>query len=823
MNQPMPPSGPLRYLQSDDSFSWFRFNLQIQFNQFRMKIFSTAALLLLLFLQSVPAQVGYTLSGYIKTEDNKPLPGASIQLTPGNRGVASGSQGEFRFSNIPAGSYLLRVSAVGAETRELSLQLESDTVLVIVMKQAVVTLAEVSIEGKYDEFRRENDARSVEIVNDEFIRKNMAGSLMQTLERLPGVNSMSIGSGQSKPVIRGLSFNQVIVAENGIKHESQQWGADHGVEVDQYDVEQAEVIKGPASLMYGSDAIAGVIDLRQTFVPEPFTAGGSLNLSGQSNNSQGALSLGLFNRNDKFWAKARFTLIDYADYRVPTDSIEYYSYYFRLKDKKLRNTAGGEKNGSLALGYIKGRFNSVLFVNNTFSKSGFFANAHGLEIRNSQIDYDRDDRDIDLPYQQVNHFKVHLRNTLVHAGLNHHIDLAWQNNKRLEFSEAVEHGYMPEPPDSLERSFEKQTLSFAWAVSNQDTGLIRFSAGINAERQDNASGGWGFILPSFRRTTAGAYLLGETRPVKKWLLLAGARFDAGFISTKAYSDWFMSPSDNGEAFIYKQRATASDLRFSHLSGSVGSVYKSEGLILKVNLGNSFRLPLAKELASDGVNYHMYRFEKGNMNLKPETAWQLDAGLELNRKQWAAEISPFLAWFPSYVYLNPTYQYYEGLQVFNYTQTEVLRAGGEIHLHYTIFRELKSGLIGEYVWSEQISGDKKGFGLPFSPPASVMFNLTYQPDPYRFTRDTWFSVDFKIAAAQNQTVPPEKKTPGYQILNLSAGTTITAGKQKIELSLRISNLLNSRYLNHTSYYRLIEVPEPGRGFQMGIKIPFIANH
>jgi iron complex outermembrane receptor protein len=788
-----------------------------------MKFFATAVVMLMLSYSAAYSQQKFELSGKVLSSGNKPLAGVNVRLESHTTGGVTDKTGRFTLGRFPEGNYYIIISSVGFETQRVNLSLKSDSSLKIILFPAVVTLSEVTIDGDYHNFRRSNDSRAVEVVTDEFLRKNLSGSLMKTLDRLPGVSAMSIGSGQSKPVIRGMSFNQVIVAENGVKHESQQWGADHGVEVDQFAVERVEVIKGPASLMYGSDAIAGVIDLKQSFVPAPGEAGGDFTLSGQSNNMQAAASIGLYSRKEKWWAKARFTVIDYADYRIPADSVEYYSYYFRLKDRKLRNTAGEEKNGNIALGYISGKLNSTFYINNTSSKSGFFANAHGLEIRNSQIDYDRSDRDIDLPKQQVNHLKMHWQTSWEHAGFTHRMDIAWQHNNRKEFSEAVEHGYMPKPPDSLERRFVKQTWSLAYAVKNRESAAIRLSAGINAEHQHNISDGWGFILPSFKRNTAGAYLLGETKPSAKWLILAGLRMDAGSVLIEEYFDWFLSPAEeNNTQMIYKQRAFATSPRFSHLSGSAGFVYKSGSVVVKTNLGNSFRLPLAKELASDGVNYHMYRFEKGNPLLKPETAWQLDAGLEVSRMKWAAEISPFISWFPSYIYLNPTPDYYEGLQVFNYTQADVLRAGGEFHLHYTILRKLKSGAIGEYVWSQQMSGIKKGFGLPFSPPASVLLNLSCEPVLGGVMSDTWVSLDFKMVAAQNNIVPPEKKTPGYNVLNIGAGSTLKAGKQSLEITLRITNLLNRRYLDHTGFYRLIEVPDPGRGFQLSLRMPFNIN-
>ena len=281
-----------------------------------------------------------------------------------------------------------------------------------------------------------------------YLRGNFAGSLMQSLRGVPGVKAMSIGSGQSKPAIRGLGFNRMIVSEDGIKHESQQWGDDHGLEIDQFAIDRIEIIKGPAALLYGSDAIGGVINLYSNYVPvKPLE--GNVSLFSRTNNASLGISAKLQGRNKKFFYKANMTWIDYADYKVPTDSIQYYSYYIKLKDRTLRNTAGRERDGSFTLGYLGYRFRTDLKVSDSYAKSGFFANAHGLEVRLSDIDYDASRRDIDLPYQTVNHLKIMSHSVYQAGNLVVEGNLAYQNNLRKELSEPVSHGYMPIPDTSV--------------------------------------------------------------------------------------------------------------------------------------------------------------------------------------------------------------------------------------------------------------------------------------------------------------------------------------------------------------------------------------
>ncbi len=278
-----------------------------------------------------------------------------------------------------------------------------------------VALKEVVVNGNHGSKERQmRSSLNTIAVGRNFITENFGGSLMQTLARLPGVKAMNVGSGESKPVIRGLGFNRIVVAENGIKHEGQQWGDDHGLEADQFSTETVEGVKGPAALVYGADAIGGVLDLRSDAVPEK-RFGGSVNVFARSNNESAGTHVGIGGRNGKFWYKANATLIDYADYKIPADSIQYYSYYIKLNDRRRRNTAGGEYDGNIMRGYIGGRLRSYVRVSDINMKSGFFANAHGLEVLMSDIDYDRSRRDIDLPYHTVNHFSV-----------SNHTDYSWR-------------------------------------------------------------------------------------------------------------------------------------------------------------------------------------------------------------------------------------------------------------------------------------------------------------------------------------------------------------------------------------------------------------
>ena len=643
-----------------------------------------------------------------------------------------------------------------------------------------------------------------------YIEDNFGGSLMQSLSGLPGVRAMSIGSGSSKPMIRGLGFNRVVVAENGMKHEGQQWGDDHGLEADQYAVDRVEVIKGPAALAYGSDAIGGVIDLHSDAPPQS-RFGGRLRLFARTNNESVGTSLRVEGRGRRLWYKADATLVSYADYGIPADSIRYHSYYIRLHRRRLRNTAGREADASLAAGFESGPWRAFVRVAAVSTRSGYFANAHGLEVMLSDIDYDSSRRDIDLPSQTALHLSATARAGRSWAGGGAEACLGWQANSRRERSEPVSHGYMPKPPGTLERSFDKHTLT-ATATVRQQVGMCAVRAGAAIERQVNRRGGWGFILPDFEQLGFGAFVAGRLVLGTDLILSAGVRFDCGSVGIHSYRDWYKTPVDGSDS-VFMERSAGLNRWFSAVTWSVGVNRRLGRLVLKANAGKGFRMPIAKELGTDGVNYSIFRYERGNASLAPEVSYQADAGVVYAHRGVDASLTPYVNYFPNYICLNPTPEYLEGLQLYRYTQGRVLRWGGEASLSWRLVDWLELGAGGEYLWASQLSGDKKGYTLPFSAPWRVSCGLRFMWAGGRRAGRGHASAEFVAVGAQRRVVPPEEPTAGHCLVNVAVGQAVAVASHSLHITLRCDNLLGSRYYDHTSYYRLIGVPEPGRSFAL----------
>ena len=774
------------------------------------------------------------LSGRVLTGNGIAVFGAKVSISNAEKPLLTDTAGRFLYYGTIGSSITIKVTKDGFlnETRNITLK-NSRQNLTVKLAASTYLLDEVLIKDNTVENRKNEESLNLEVVNADFIHRNLGGSLMKTLERLPGIKTIGIGSGQSKPLIRGLGFNRVVVVDKGVKHEGQQWGADHGLELDQFAAGEVEILKGAASFMYGSDAIAGVINVKPARVPVKHSLAGNVDLIGKTNNNLYGTSVNLLGRNDRLFFDARFTYQNYGDYRVPTNRVSVYNFEVPLDNNYLRNTAGNENGIHLSTGILGEKFNSIFYISNVYSESGFFANAHGLEPRNVDLAlHDRSNRDILFPKQKLNHFKVVNRSDYKFNNHKVEMELGFQRNFRQEFSQYVNHGYMPAIfpadlgiPRDVEREFDKNVYS-ANLRDNVEFGKHQLTVGGNVEYQDNTITGWTFLVPAFKQLTSGAFVYDQFQLNEKTILHGALRYDYGRIDLQKYTDWFPSKLDDGteENLV---RANNLTRNFNSLVWSVGINYNPEKFIFKANIGKSFRMPIGKELGANGVNYHYFSYEKGDPTLSPEKSYQADATIGWKEKNWSVKLSPFYNYFPNYIYLNPTanydYFYGAGNQVFEYAQSEVMRYGGELQFAYKFSKFLSTEILGEYLYAEQLSGDKKGFTLPFSPPPSVLFNLTYTPKDHQLLKDTYFSVDYRITATQNNIVPPERKTDGFNIINLQVGTKLNLYKQPMMISLQAQNLLDTKYMNHTSFYRLIELPEAGRNIILSLKIPFNLSH
>lgn len=693
---------------------------------------------------------------------------------------------------------------------------KSDSIKSLLLPDVVVT-------ESYQQRQAKKSALAVDVVDQDFLRKHFTGNFMQAMENIPGVQTMDIGSGFSKPMIRGMGFNRIAVLENGIKQEGQQWGADHGLELDAFNIGTVNVLKGPSSLLYGSDAMGGVIDITSPPVPSVDMLFGDVTLLGKSVNGTlgGSFMLGI---KKSFWyAQVRYSEQHFGDYRIPTDTIVYLTQKMPVYGRKLKNTAGIERNIGFFAQYQRQRYKANYSVSNVYQKTGFFPGAHGIPDV-SRVEDDGDSRNMELSSSKVNHLKVTTLQQYAWEKLVLSGDFGFQNNHREEWSVFHTHyGSQPVPekdPDK-ELAFNLNTLSASVKVRFIGSSSWEHALGWDGQHQRNDISGYSFLLPEYYRSTTGLLWLTTYKPNNVISVSGGMRYDYGYIHISSHEDAYLADYlrkqgyDEEQVEHYKWNSHAVKKKFGDYSFSLGLVWTpSERHMVKANVGRSFRLPGANELAANGVHHGTFRHEQGDTNLKSEQGWQMDASYNLRYNGFSISVSPFVSWFSNYIFLRPTGEWsvlpHAG-QIYRYTGAEALFAGTEATIDIHFLRSFNYRISGEYVYTYNCD---EHIPLSFSPPFSMRNTLTWQ------RKQVMLYAEWQSIARQNRVDRNEDRTPGANLFHLGGSLNIPIrGNQAIEITLTARNIFNTRYYNHLSFYRKVEIPEPGRNFQLLIKIPF----
>jgi len=786
--------------------------------------------LILLFLlvfagQSAYSQLqddDYQLTGLVLNDRNEPMGGAHIFLAEKSEQTLSDSSGYFYFTGLTSGQYRLHVSFIGYRCIHPYRVVvdQKNTKVTVIMEPENLGLDEVVVLSD----RREEAKRTPQAVvgaGEKYLRENRGSSLMTSLEKLPGVQAMTIGQGLSKPMIRGLSFNRVVVTENNIKVEGQQWGADHGLEVDQFGVEQIEIIKGPSSLIYGSDAVGGVVRIKPHALASPGSIETEVNTIFRSVNDLLGMSVRSRYRAEKFFTYARFTQTRFSDYRVPADSFYYNRYRFEIPNRRLKNTAGVEQSAYFTAGWIDDWGKLSLSASNVFAKTGFFPGAHGLPSA-AKLQDDGSIRNIELPFQQVNHFKLSVNGIFV---LNESqkllVDGGYQSNHRQEWS--LFHSHFPgQQAPEINPDLELEWVLDTWLgnlVYRRQVSDHRLDFGLSTVYQANRIGGYMFLIPAYQKTGVGAFYVHDWKLSEKWRFNWGLRYDWGNLKL----DYYFSP------FTSTVKSPNYKGDFNDLSWGAGAVFDpNNSLLIKLNLAKSFRMPVTAELGSNGIHHGSFRYELGDTTITSEYAYQADLALQWQKQNWYFSISPFAAYFPNFIYLNPTGSYLmpdgtevqeaDAGQIYRYVQSEAYRFGAEMEFGMQISRLFDWDLQTEYVYTTD-----GVYPIPFTPPFQFVIGVNHKlPAYWRKLHQTQLRFEMVGVAKQELVARNELVTPGYNLFNISFSTKILTAYFPLGIDLQWQNVFNVKYFNHLSFYRQLQLPEAGTNLQLSLSVPINAK-
>ncbi|MCH7400324.1 TonB-dependent receptor [Belliella kenyensis] len=763
------------------------------------------------------AQTTLELKGKVYADTGDPLQ-AIVSIHELGKYTVADPEGNFSFVGLNEGIYHLHITHMGfrSYSKNVTMTQESPT-LSVVLKSSEILMDAMTIEANPFKNGPLEQSQTILIVDREFLNKNNGGTFANSIEKLPGISTINTGVGISKPVIRGMSFNRILVNDRGIKQEGQQWGADHGLEIDPFDVDRVEIIKGPASLMYGSDGMAGVINIS----PSGFKQNNEieLNYSGfyRSNNDMYSNSLALDGNEGDFVFRGRFTTQDFADYKIPADRFSYAGFILPIHENRLKNTAGKERHFSLMGGVQKSWGYSTLSVSNFSQNAGLFVGAVGIP-NSYNLRSDGDFRNIDIPNQKNSHLKVIWNNSIQIGKSWMEVDLGYQRNQRQENSFPHNLGVGQTDFGNLALALDLDVYTANLRFNKQHNEQTQSIVGFNFQKSKNEKSGFEFLLPDFTSVQGGLFYFGEYKALSNLVFNAGIRLDRAMHNIQEHlQPLYQNGRPTGQI---DQRNPDIDRSFGNLSGSAGLSWVFwEDFNLKFNLGSAYRIPTPVELATNGVHHGNFRHEVGNANLNGERSYQLDLNLAYSKPKFLITLSPFWGYFDQYIYLAPAARFSTlpgASQLWNYRQDNAIFTGFETITQFNPVKNLSFSLGLEYVYSHNLNS---GLPLPLTPPFSSLLGIDYKlPEFSKIFGEIFLFAEYRYVSTQDRVDRNERTTPSYQLLEMGLGWDINVKKQTLKFQISGQNLTNSIYFNHLSRYRLLNLPEQGRNISFNLNIP-----
>lgn len=782
--------------------------------------------------------MSFAVSGKVTDAfNNLPIEGATVAILNTNIGTFTDSTGFFSFCHIETNKqYTIKIDYLGYESDSIIVNTNTDKILNIRLKPTSIALKTVTHTAAIQERNK--------------IFDKPEPNLFQLLNLTPGTATMNIGAGISKPVIRGLSLNRVAVVNRGIVQQNQQWGADHGMEINQFDMNYLTVYKGANSLLLGSSSMAAIDIQPYKFRNYDFFAGEAILFGASNNDRLGGAFTGKWQKN-KWYVQGTFNYQDYSDYRVPAKKTNYKGEEILFPDKRIPNTAGKEHFVSGTIGFKERNITSYINVSNNYQKNGLFELDHHHvheddghhhheeedlhnhdHTHNHEIVSDNSHSNIGMPYATSNHFTVTNNTEWKNSSARLLINTGYQFNHRKEFEHFHEHYEGQSEPvtnDNLAVDFQLKTYSTNARLYLNEKNSWKKTIGVSGEYMQNRIGGFEYFLPRYNQISGGLSFVNNFALSNKWILEAGIRYDISHMDITGYYDNSLAQNlitDGYDPSIveeYAQRAYEVNKNFGSWSGNIGAKLEiNRNLLLKANLSKSYRFPSANELGANGLHHAAYRYEIGNPHLKPEHGYSLDLGLIYDsNRQFMVDFSPFISYYSNFIYLDaiehPTIALYD-TQPYKYSQAEAIYGGAEYNINWRIIKNIEMSSAGSLVINKNLDDHRP---LPFTPPFTMRNEIKYLKDIQNNKLSYYqFSISHHLYAKQSRVNVGEQTTSGTNVFNIGAGFDYKFGtKCKVIFNIQIQNIFNTHYLNHMSLYRRINIPEPGRNVQLFIRLPF----
>lgn len=782
---------------------------------------------LLCFL-SIKAMAQNELRGRVyNLVDNKPVHYAKIYIEDLMIGTVSDSGGLFSLKRLPEGSYLVEIDALGYEGKGELVKVKGTTNHDFSLKVYAFEEQEVVVTGNSRATDITHTPQPITEISHEYLLQNAATNIIDAISRVPGVSGITDGQSIAKPVIRGLSYNRVVAVNDGVRQEGQQWGDEFGIEVDPNSVERIEILKGPASLVYGSDALSGVIN----FLPEKTLPEGEIKgeiLAGYQTNNGLIQNAGHIcgNMNGITFSARVDNTIAHA-YQNATDG---YVFNSQFSNFNTDETIGVHRKWGftqlhfsyfeLRTGIVDGAKDSTgAFLKQAVDASGAAIDP-GIPATNQELrSY--------TPFvinQLVKHNKLVWDNSIAVGGGKIIGRFAWQNNSRRENNDIT-------IANTSNIWYQLNTYNYDLRYVSPDIHGFDFSVGVNGMSQTSKNKGTLLLIPEYDLFDLGAFAIANKK-IGKINLSAGIRYDMR--SFKGHDDYVDSngvqlPAGAPNA-IHRFTAYTSD--FNGISASLGAAYQvTNGMYVKANLARGFRAPNVAETGSNGIHDGTVVYEIGQPTLKPEQSMEFDITPGFRSKDVTAELSIFYNSISNFIFakqlfstapssygqdsLNSTNPGFPNAPVFLYSQTDAVLTGGEasIDIHpsglkwfdwYTAY-SIVDGKLNKLPDTANI--------IPFVPPARLRSEITIStPKISRAIHNAYFRLGVFHSFEQSRPYQVSSfyyglthidPTPAYTLLNIGLGADIIAnGKKTCSVFINVDNITDLSYTDYMSRFKYV---------------------
>lgn len=705
----------------------------------------------------------------ISTADGEHIPFINVLVKDSRIGTITDASGHYILTNIPIGEHTLIVTGMGFETKAIDFSIQAKQTIEIDVEvvptdinlDAIVITSSPTASG----FRYQPDMSYM----GEELQKRSEISFGEMLNNSPGVAMRSMGSTPARPVIRGMDGDRILVLENGERMgDISETSADHSIALDPLAASRVEVIRGPASLLYGSSALGGVINIMTTDIPDRWDEGsrGVFSLQGATMNSMGA-GFGRYTYGDETWAAT-----GRVAYRQSSD--------ITTPDGVIHGTSMSNLDAAAGYGF------------KSTNKSG------GLSFSLANQVYEIPEH-IEIPEEgveiQMQRLALQGRMNIERKGFFDKAQLRF-NTSRM-FQQEVEYEWIDEDrDDEVELEYEKYSLSSTTTLQHKPFGFFdRGAVGVNLHAHNMDVRGEDAYTPGEVRVNLGVFTFQEIPLSNKMRLQAGLRID--FQHTSAiFSD--NTPFANG-----KRNAL-------NYTGSLGFNHRPiDGLEVGGQFARSHRNPSVEELYANGVHLGAGVYEIGNINLKDEIGQGGDFFIRWTSEIIDVELASFVNVFRNYIIFEPTGNFdpESGYPIFQYSGDEASLMGAELSAKLRPFNGFEIGLGSDFVDGRRITNGKEY--LPFIPPFRITASVEYD------FKAGWIGANMVSAAKQDRVAPDEEETDGYTIVGLSAGYRLSKYGRHV-LILRVDNLLNQRYRDHLSRIEDRNFPMPGRNISLAYR-------